>query len=91
MPVGREGHFPCKWIYRVKFNPNGSISKYKPALVEKGDGWKKWIDYKKKKTFNTVAKLAIGATERIHLAQFDMSTAFLSGQLEGNHFYETTG
>ena len=35
----------CKWIFKRKLKPNGSIEKYKARLVVKGFKQKKGIDY----------------------------------------------
>ena len=35
----------CKWIFKRKFNPDGSIDKYKSRLVAKEFSQKKNIDY----------------------------------------------
>lgn len=36
---------PVKWIYNIKVNPDGSISKYKARLVAKGFCQKAGLDY----------------------------------------------
>lgn len=86
LPEGVKA-IPSKWVYRVKTNPDGSIDKYKARLVIKGFNQRYGIDYKE--TFSPVAKmttirsmLSIAAREGLHLMQFDVSTAFLYGELE---------
>ncbi|GFX04043.1 retrovirus-related Pol polyprotein from transposon TNT 1-94 [Trichonephila clavipes] len=90
LPVGAKA-IPCKWVYRLKTNPDGSINKYKARLVARGFSQRKGIDYSE--TYSPVAKLgtirtvlSIAAEERMHLTQFDVSTAFLYGDLEETIF-----
>ena len=35
----------CKWIFKIKYNHDGSIDKYKARLVAKGFSQKPYIDY----------------------------------------------
>ena len=44
LPPGAKS-IGCKWIFKKKFEPDGSINKYKTRLVAKGYNKKKDIDY----------------------------------------------
>lgn len=85
LPKNRKA-IPCKWIYKVKLYPDGSVDKFKARLVVKGFRQKKGEDYDQ--TFSPVAKMAtiravlsLAANEGMALRQFDICTAFLYGSL----------
>ena len=46
----------CKWVYKLKHKPDGSIERYKARLVAKGYNQTHGLDYFE--TFNPVVKVA---------------------------------
>ena len=76
-----------KWIFKVKRNSDGSISKYKARLVAKGYIQKHGIDFEE--DFAPVARIetvrliiGIAASRGWELHHLDVKTAFLHGDLK---------
>jgi hypothetical protein len=76
-----------KWIYKLKFNMDGSISKHKAHLVAQGYVQQEGIDYDE--TFAPVARmetvrifLSIASQLKLIVYQMDVKSAFLNGYLK---------
>jgi hypothetical protein len=81
----------CKWVYRVKYKPNGKIDKYKERLVAKGFSQQEGIYYEE--TFAPIAKwniiimvINLAAHNGWKLHQMDVKSAFLNGDLKEDIF-----
>ncbi|GAA0157644.1 transmembrane signal receptor [Lithospermum erythrorhizon] len=87
----------CKWVFRVKLNADGSISRYKAGLVAHGLKQQYGVDFDQ--TFSPVFKtatirtlLTIVVSQHSELRQLDVKNAFLNGVLsEVAHMKQPSG
>ena len=77
----------CKWIFKLKRNPDGTTDNHKARLVARGFTQQYGIDYKD--TFGPVVKhatirlvLSLAVSRGWHLRQIDVNNAFLHGFLD---------
>jgi hypothetical protein len=77
----------CKWVFKLKRNSDGTISRYKARLAAKGFHQQYGIDFAE--TFSPVVKpptvrliLALAVTYNWPLRQLDVRNAFLHGILK---------
>ncbi|GKF24491.1 uncharacterized mitochondrial protein-like protein isoform X2, partial [Tanacetum coccineum] len=76
-----------KWVYRLKRDKNGAITRYKARFVAKGFRQQSVIDFHE--TFSSVVKsttiravLSLAVTNDWPLCQLDIQNAFLHGNLK---------
>ena len=77
----------CKWVFKKKLRPNGTIERYKIRLVAKGYTRKEYEDFFD--TYSPVVRLttiqvllSLAASYGLIVHQMDVKTAFLNGELE---------
>ncbi|CAL2226755.1 unnamed protein product [Prunus armeniaca] len=77
----------CRWIYKIKRNSYGTISRYKARLVAQGFSQEHGLDYDE--TFSPVVRhttvrlvLSLVTMFKWDLRQLDVKNAFLHGELQ---------
>jgi len=83
----------CKWVYKVKDNADGFVSRYKARLVAKGYAQTYGINYEE--TYSLVAKMttvraiiAMVAAKGWSLHQMDVKNVFFHGDLQEEMYME---
>ncbi len=83
----------CKWVYKVKHNADGSMSRYKARLVAKGYAQTYGIDYKE--TYSLVTKMTtvraiitMATIKGWSIHQMDVKNVFLHGDLQEEMYME---
>ena len=85
LPMGKKP-IGCHWVFAIKVNPDGSITRLKARLVAKGYAQTYNVDYFD--TFSPVVKMtsvrlfiSLATTYRWDLHQLDIKNVFLHGDL----------
>ena len=86
LPPGKKT-VGAKWVYRIKYDTNGEIAKFKARLMAQGFTQKKGIDFDE--TYAPVTRLSsvrllltIAAAKGYKIAQLDVDSAYLNGFID---------
>ena len=93
MPDGAKP-IGCKWVFKVKLNPDGSVERYKARLVAQGFSQRYGIDYDETyapviqiSSLRTLVSLAV--IKSLEMDMMDITGAYLNGKLQETIFMRT--
>ncbi len=91
LPAGQRT-IGCKWVFKIKYSPNGLIERFKARLVARGFTQQYGVNYEQ--TFAPTLRfdtlrvlLALAAIDDLELQQMDVSNAYLAGDLSDEVLY----
>jgi len=92
LPTGSKP-IGCKWVFRRKYNTNGSIQIFKARLVAKCFTQKEGVNYFD--TYSPVARItsitvlfALASIYKLYVHQMDVKTTFLNEELKEEMYME---
>ena len=90
LPAGRKA-IGCRWVFKLKRKPDGSIDRHKARLVAKGFSQRPGLDFGQ--VFASTARwaalravFALAAIQDLELFSLDISNAFLNGEMDHEVF-----
>ena len=93
LPPGRRA-IGCRWVFKLKRKPDGSVDRYKACLVAKGFSQRPGLDFGQ--VFAPTARwaalraiFALAAIEDLELYSLDISNVFLNGEIDHEVFMQT--
>ncbi|CAK9833808.1 Retrovirus-related Pol polyprotein from transposon TNT 1-94 [Anthophora retusa] len=82
-----------RWVFKTKYNNDGSLNKYKARLVARGHTQRKGVDYQE--VFALVARyeiirtlLAAAVNSEMHVHHMDVVSAYVQGDLNDEIYME---
>ena len=94
-PLSSQNVVGCKWVFRIKRNPEVIISRYKAHLATKG--FHQWLGVDFHDTFSPIFKpatvrivLTLALSHGWPLRQLDVNNAFLHDTLSKDVFMQQT-